>query len=73
MFWILQSRLPSKTIHLFQNWRITMNSSSVIRKSLIIVAGTACFIFAALTFAQVQTQTTTTSGAPTKAGNDREW
>ena len=44
-----------------------MNSSSVMRKSLIIVAGTACFIFAVPTFAQVQTQTITTSGPSTKA------
>ena len=44
-----------------------MNSSSVMRRSLIIVAGLACFVFAVLTFAQVQTQTTTTSGTPTHA------
>ncbi len=50
-----------------------MNSSSVMRKSLIIVAATAGFIFAVLTFAQVQTQTTTTSGASDQGGNDREW
>ena len=42
-------------------------NSSVMRKSLIIVAGTAGFIFAGLTFAQVQTQTTTASGASTHA------
>ena len=44
-----------------------MNSSNVIRKSLIIAAGTAGFLFAVLTFAQVQTQSTTTSGTPTHA------
>jgi len=44
-----------------------MNSSSVMRRSLIIVAGLACFVFAVLTFAQVQKQTTTTSGTPTHA------
>ena len=44
-----------------------MNSSSVMRRSLIIAARTAGFIFAVLTFAQVQTQTTTTSGPPTHA------
>jgi LPXTG-motif cell wall-anchored protein len=43
-----------------------MNSNIVMRKSLIVVAGTACFISAALTFAQVQSQTTTTSGTPTR-------
>jgi hypothetical protein len=43
-----------------------MNSRSVTKKSLIVVAGTACFISAALTFAQVQTQTTKTSGATTR-------
>lgn len=43
-----------------------MNSRSVMKKSLILVAGTACFIFAVLTFAQVQTQTSTTHGSPTK-------
>ena len=42
-------------------------------KSDVIVAGTAGFIFAVLTFAQVQTQTTTTSGPSTHDGNDREW
>ncbi len=44
-----------------------MNSTSVMRKSLIIVARIACFIFAVPTFAQVQTQTITTSGASTHA------
>jgi LPXTG-motif cell wall-anchored protein len=44
-----------------------MNSSSVMRRSLIIVAGIACFVSAVLTFAQVQTQSTTTSGTPTHA------
>jgi len=43
-----------------------MNSRSVTKKSLIIVAGTACFTVAVLTFAQVQTQTTKTSGATTR-------
>ena len=43
-----------------------MNSRIVMRKSLMLAAGTACFIVSALTFAQVQTQTTTTSGTPTK-------
>jgi hypothetical protein len=43
-----------------------MNSSSVIRKSLILVTATLSLDFAALTFAQVQTQTTTTSGPATK-------
>ncbi len=43
-----------------------MNSSSVARKSLILVTATFCLNFAALTFAQVQTQTTTTSGPSTK-------
>ena len=43
-----------------------MNSSSVVRKSLIFVTATLCLDFAALTFAQVQTQTTTTSGPATK-------
>jgi hypothetical protein len=43
-----------------------MNSRSVMKKSLILVAGTACFIFAVLTFAQVQTQTSTTSGGTTR-------
>ena len=50
-----------------------MNSTSVMRKSLIIVAGIACFIFAVPTFAQVQTQTTTTSGPCNQDGTDREW
>ncbi len=44
-----------------------MNSSSVMRRSLIIVSGIACFVFTVLTFAQVQTQSTTTSGTPTQA------
>ena len=44
-----------------------MNSSSVMRRSLIIVARIACFIFAVPTFAQVQTQTITTSGPSTQA------
>ena len=43
-----------------------MNSSSVVRKSLIFVTATLCSYFAALTFAQVQAQTTTTSGPATK-------
>jgi LPXTG-motif cell wall-anchored protein len=43
-----------------------MNSRSVTKKSVIIVAGTACFTVAVLTFAQVQTQTTKTSGATTR-------
>ena len=43
-----------------------MNSSSVIRKSLILATATLCLNFAARTFAQVQTQTTTTSGPSTK-------
>ncbi len=43
-----------------------MNSSSVIRKSLMLVTATLCLNFAARTFAQVQTQTNTTSGTPTK-------
>jgi hypothetical protein len=43
-----------------------MNSTIVIRKSLIIVARIACFIFAVPTFAQVQTQTITTSAPSTK-------
>ena len=43
-----------------------MNSSSVIRKSLILATATLCLNFAARTFAQVQTQTTTTSGPATK-------
>ncbi len=43
-----------------------MNSSSLLRKSLILVTATMCLDFAALTFAQVQTQTTTTSGPATK-------
>jgi hypothetical protein len=44
-----------------------MNLTSVMRRSLTIVAGLACFVFAVLTFAQVQTQSTTTSGTPTHA------
>jgi LPXTG-motif cell wall-anchored protein len=43
-----------------------MNSRIVTKKSLILMAGAACFIFAIPTFAQVQTQTTTTSGATTR-------
>ena len=42
-----------------------MNSRSVTKKGLILVAGTACFTVAALTFAQVQTQTSKTSTGPT--------
>ena len=44
-----------------------MNVSSVMKRSLVIVAGTAGFLFAVLTFAQVQTQTTTASGPSTHA------
>jgi hypothetical protein len=44
-----------------------MNSSSVMKRSLIIVARIACFIVAVPTFAQVQSQTITTSGPSTKA------
>jgi hypothetical protein len=43
-----------------------MNPSSVMKKSLILMTATLCLDFAALTFAQVQTQTTTTSGPATK-------
>ena len=43
-----------------------MNSSSAVRKSLILVTAILCLDFAALTFAQVQTQTTTTAGPSTK-------
>jgi cell division protein YceG involved in septum cleavage len=43
-----------------------MNSSGVIRKSLILVTVTVCLNFAVLTFAQVQTQTSTTSGNQTQ-------
>jgi hypothetical protein len=43
-----------------------MNATSVIRKSLILATVTLCLNFAVLTFAQVQSQTSTTSGTPTK-------
>ncbi len=43
-----------------------MNPSSVMKKSLILVTATFCLDFAALTLAQVQTQTTTTTGPATK-------
>jgi LPXTG-motif cell wall-anchored protein len=43
-----------------------MNSRSMIRKSLPLVAGALCLAFAVATVAQVQTQTTTTSGPATK-------
>ena len=44
-----------------------MNSRSVIRRSLTLAAGALCLAFAVSTVAQVQTQTTTTSGPATKA------
>ena len=43
-----------------------MNSSSVMRRSLVNVARIACFIFAVPTFAQVQSNTMTTSGPSTQ-------
>ena len=43
-----------------------MNSRSMIRKSLMLAVGMSCLVFAISTVAQVQTQTTTTSGQPTK-------
>ena len=43
-----------------------MNSGSVIRKSLILASVTLCLAFAVSTVAQVQTQTSTTSGQVTK-------
>jgi LPXTG-motif cell wall-anchored protein len=44
-----------------------MNSDSMIRKSLMLGAGMLCLAFAVATVAQVQTQTSTTSGPATKA------
>ena len=50
-----------------------MNSDNMIRKSLILAAGTFVSLFAVSTIAQVQTQTSTTTGQATKEVTDREW